>query len=68
MSRRKQIKLGETELVTNLGAELAVRCGGASLLVQATDTIRAQATKRVALRFIARRIASWDHCKLGETY
>jgi general stress protein 26 len=33
-----------------------------------TETVRAQAAKRVGLQFKAERIASWDHRKLGGTY
>ena len=29
------------------------------------DAVRAQAAKRVALQFVPRRVASWDHRKLG---
>ncbi|MGH7896986.1 MAG: pyridoxamine 5'-phosphate oxidase family protein [Candidatus Binatia bacterium] len=32
------------------------------------DLLRAQATKRVALRFHPERVASWDHSKLGGAY
>ena len=30
--------------------------------------LQAQAAKRVAIRFQAKRIATWDHRKLGGTY
>ncbi len=57
----------DTELVAGLGAELFERYGqGAGAEVM--DVIRAQAAKRVALRFIAERTASWDHRKLGGGY
>jgi PPOX class probable F420-dependent enzyme len=57
----------DTELVAGLGAELFERYGqGAGADVM--DVIRAQAAKRVALRFIAERTASWDHRKLGRGY
>ena len=32
------------------------------------DAFRAQATKRVGLRFVPTRIITWDHRKLGGTY
>jgi hypothetical protein len=32
------------------------------------DAVRAQAAKRVALQFVPRRLASWDHRKLGGVY
>jgi Pyridoxamine 5'-phosphate oxidase len=57
----------DTELVAGLGAELFERNGqGAGADVM--DVIRAQAAKRVALRFIAERTASWDHRKLAGAY
>jgi PPOX class probable F420-dependent enzyme len=57
----------DTGLVAGLGAELFERYGqGAGADVM--DVIRAQAAKRVALRFIAERTASWDHRKLGGGY
>jgi PPOX class probable F420-dependent enzyme len=54
--------------VAELGAELAARYGGATLEAAALEAIRAQAAKRVALRFLARRVASWDHRKLAGAY
>jgi hypothetical protein len=32
------------------------------------DVVAAQAVKRVALEFVERRRASWDHRKLGGLY
>jgi general stress protein 26 len=48
----------ELEVVAGVGEDLAERYGGvrASML--------AQAPKRVAMQFVARGIASWDHRKL----
>jgi PPOX class probable F420-dependent enzyme len=54
----------QVEQVAALGAELARRYGGGSAPAEVDDDIRAQASKRVALRFVARRTASWDHRKL----
>jgi Pyridoxamine 5'-phosphate oxidase len=34
----------------------------------AATALQAQAAKRVAIRFEARHVASWDHRKLGGTY
>jgi PPOX class probable F420-dependent enzyme len=34
----------------------------------AAEALRDQAAKRVAIRFVARRTATWDHRKLGGTY
>ena len=53
----------ELERVTELGLRLAQRYGGATPPTEATDAVRAQAAKRVALQFVARRSASWDHRK-----
>jgi PPOX class probable F420-dependent enzyme len=57
-----------TELVAGLGAELLGRYGGSPGPPEIDDVIRAQADKRVALRFVARRTSSWDHRKLGGIY
>jgi PPOX class probable F420-dependent enzyme len=57
----------ELELVTELGVELFLRYTGASR-DELLDGVRRQAGKRVALRFIAERTASWDHRKLGGMY
>ncbi len=57
-----------TALVAALGAELATRYGDGSLSEEALEAIRAQAAKRVALRFVAERTASWDHRKLAGAY
>ena len=32
------------------------------------EFFRAQAPKRVGLRFLPSRMVSWDHRKLGDTY
>jgi PPOX class probable F420-dependent enzyme len=56
------------ELVAALGAELLSRYGDDSSSPEVNDAIRAQAAKRVALRFAARRMATWDHRKLAGTY
>jgi PPOX class probable F420-dependent enzyme len=58
----------ETEVVAKLGAELAERYGSGALSPEAWEAIRAQAPKRVALRFIPRRTATWDHRKLAGGY
>jgi PPOX class probable F420-dependent enzyme len=57
----------DPELVAALGAELLGRYGGSSPGV-VNEAVRAQAAKRVALRFVARRTASWDHRKLAGGY
>jgi nitroimidazol reductase NimA-like FMN-containing flavoprotein (pyridoxamine 5'-phosphate oxidase superfamily) len=57
----------ELETIAGVGAELAERYGGATGS-DLMDVVRAQAAKRVALQFVAERIASWDHGKLGGVY
>jgi nitroimidazol reductase NimA-like FMN-containing flavoprotein (pyridoxamine 5'-phosphate oxidase superfamily) len=55
----------DLETVARVGGDLLERYSGAAADL---DTVRAQATKRVALQFAPERIASWDHGKLGGTY
>jgi len=50
----------DPEIVAGVGTELGVRYGGGGYEVKP-----AQASKRVALQFIASRTASWDHRKLA---
>ena len=56
------------------GARDRVRARAVRALRDATgdaefkDVVRAQAAKRVAMQFVTRRIASWDHRKLGGVY
>ena len=57
----------DAELVTELGVELFRRYTGASG-DELLDMVTRQASKRVAMRFVAQRTASWDHRKLGGTY
>jgi PPOX class probable F420-dependent enzyme len=57
----------DTELVTDLGAELLRRYTGATG-DEVLEGVRGQAPKRVAMRFVGQRTASWDHRKLGGTY
>jgi general stress protein 26 len=58
----------DTELVTEFGLELFERYGNATGGEQFKDVVRAQAAKRVAMEFTTRRIATWDHRKLGGVY
>jgi PPOX class probable F420-dependent enzyme len=58
----------EIDVVAPLGAEIAARYGGGSLGPELESAMRAQAAKRVALRFVERRRVTWDHRKLGGTY
>jgi general stress protein 26 len=58
----------ELELVSMFGAELFARYGSGQTGPGLLDAVRAQAAKRVALQFVPRRTASWDHRKLGGVY
>ena len=56
--------------VLEFGKELTVRYteGISSVEGDAAAAMEAQASKRVAIRFEAKRVATWDHRKLGGTY
>src|SRR5436190_12599198 len=56
--------------VFEVARELTLRYaeGFESVEGDAAEALRAQARKRVAIRFVARRVASWDHRKLGGTH
>jgi hypothetical protein len=63
------------DLVAPLGAEILLRNSvsrgadpPAELAPQAREAVERQAAKRVALEFVERRRASWDHRKLGGAY
>jgi len=60
----------DLEAVSAFGVELFERYTGASPLPESVlAMIRAQAPKRVGLRFVAAGPAvTWDHAKLGGTY
>ena len=60
----------ELDAVYGLARELTSRYSGdiASLEGDAAEALRAQARKRVAVRFEPRRVATWDHRKLGGAY
>ena len=56
--------------VLELAKDLAVRYGGADRAELELDgkgaaALQRQARKRVAVRFVERRVGSWDHGKLG---
>jgi PPOX class probable F420-dependent enzyme len=53
------------EHVLELGVEIFERYTGGPVDPEA---LRDQAAKRVALQFVPRRMASWDHRKLAGTY
>jgi PPOX class probable F420-dependent enzyme len=60
----------DPETVVGFAEELTLRYGGnvSSLGPDAKAALQAQAPKRVAIQFRARRTATWDHRKLGGTY
>jgi PPOX class probable F420-dependent enzyme len=58
----------DTDLVTEFGLELFERYGNATGGPEFVEVVRAQAAKRVAMEFTTRRIATWDHRKLGGVY
>jgi PPOX class probable F420-dependent enzyme len=59
----------DLETVFELVKELTSRyAGGAQVDDAQAETLRNQARKRVAIRFEPRRVATWDHRKLGGTY
>ena len=60
----------DVEQVVGFAKELTVRYseGIDSVEGDAAAALEAQAPKRVAIRFRAKRVASWDHAKLGGVY
>ena len=60
----------DPERILEFGKELTIRYseGIDSIEGDAAAAMEAQAAKRVAIRFEAKRVASWDHRKLGGTY
>jgi hypothetical protein len=55
--------------VYEVGRELTLRYGaGAEIGADAAEALKAQARKRVAIRFGEKRVATWDHRKLGGAY
>jgi PPOX class probable F420-dependent enzyme len=60
----------DTDRVAEFGKQLTIRYseGIESVEGDAAAALEAQAAKRVAIRFRPRRVASWDHRKLGGTY
>ena len=60
----------DPEQVLGFGRDLTVRYtdGIDSIEGDAAAAMQKQAAKRVAIRFKPKRVASWDHRKLGGTY
>lgn len=60
---------GDLDAVFELAKELTSRyAGGAQVDESQAEVLRNQARKRVAIRFEPKRVASWDHRKLGGQY
>jgi PPOX class probable F420-dependent enzyme len=68
MARAECEIVRDLDAVAALGAEIAARYGGGSLSAEQEAAMRAQAAKRVGLRFRLRDVVTWDHRKLGGTY
>ncbi|HWF55216.1 MAG TPA: pyridoxamine 5'-phosphate oxidase family protein [Solirubrobacteraceae bacterium] len=58
----------DLEVIGAFGAQLLQRYSGAEPSPEMLAAVRTQATKRVALQFVPRRTASFDHRKLGGVY
>ena len=60
----------DPETIFEFGKDLTIRYaeGIDSIEGDAADAMRAQADKRVAIRFVPHRTATWDHRKLGGGY
>jgi PPOX class probable F420-dependent enzyme len=60
----------DVDRVVDFAKDLTVRYSGGidSVEGDAAAALQAQAPKRVAIHFHPRRIATWDHRKLGGTY
>lgn len=59
----------DVEEIVRIGSAITERyTGSADVAVAATQFVRAQAAKRVGLRFTPTHTTSWDHRKLGGTY
>jgi len=60
----------DTETIVDFAKELTIRYseGIESVEGDAAAALQAQAPKRAAIHFLPKRVASWDHRKLGGTY
>jgi len=60
----------DLDTVFELARELTLRYAGdeATLDDDAAEALKTQARKRVAVRFEPKRVATWDHRKLGGAY
>ena len=55
----------DTERVADLGMEIFAKYTGGDLGPEVREMVLKQAGKRVAMRFVERERATWDHRKLG---
>lgn len=55
----------DIETVAGVGMDLSERYGGAAPTPDMREVFERQAAKRVALEFVERHRATWDHRKLG---
>ena len=62
--------IDDFDRVFDFARELTVRYaeGIDSIEGDAAEALKAQAAKRIVIRFVPERTASWDHRKLGGTY
>jgi PPOX class probable F420-dependent enzyme len=60
--------LRETGQVRDVGLEIFTKYTGGQVDDGVRQMVEAQAPKRVAMHFIERERATWDHRKLGGTY
>jgi nitroimidazol reductase NimA-like FMN-containing flavoprotein (pyridoxamine 5'-phosphate oxidase superfamily) len=58
----------DTERVLDFGEQLFVKYQGGATGSEMREALRAQAAKRVAIRFEVIETVSWDHAKLGGGY
>jgi PPOX class probable F420-dependent enzyme len=60
----------DLDRIVNYAKEMTIRYseGISSVEGDAAAALQAQAPKRVAIRFRPKRVASWDHSKLGGSY
>jgi hypothetical protein len=58
----------DTERVIDFAEELFAKYQGAEGSPEMREALRAQAAKRVAIRFEVAETVSWDHAKLGGAY
>jgi PPOX class probable F420-dependent enzyme len=54
--------------VAALGREIFTRYSGGRLSDEVASMVEQQAAKRVAMQFVQRELATWDHGKLGGVY